>query len=344
MAKNRILTIQEVWNASVSLSKKPEEIKVRDYISPSDLGKPFIDRYYKMKGEPYSNDYDERVLRIFDAGRLFEWVVLRSLAMAGVLKSRGSRVKKNYVTVPERKGCLRVWGYYDGLMGGIANWDEARGRIQRWLEEFKLELDDEVIERYSMKLIKGLEEKFGNKEIPETIIEVKSVNSMAFWGAKNRDGNGNFLGYEHHDLQTYAYLIGTGSEKPTPTEAGRIFYISKDDLTLQENGIFLNDAKIEKRFWEDIEKMSYYYQNNIVPPKEPEIVFDDRKGVFTTNWQVGRSVYLTKIYGYKDQEAFETKNHQKILDINRALKHLKEGKVKTEDEAVIKEWQLEKYK
>ena len=324
------LLIEKIWNGvaevKVGQANNPQP---RNYISASDIGKAYIDRYYKMKGFAPTNPYDERVLRIFDAGKLFEWIVGRSLAMAGVLKERQS-----YCEIPASNENLKVLGYIDYLMGGIANWNEARGRIKKWLVEFKLDEDNEILEKYSLKLIDGFEKEFGDRPIPETILEVKSINSLAFWGHKNRNEDDQFIGYDHHRLQLLAYMLAKKLDK------GHLLYVSKDDLCLQQVPV-LKGGELEEKFWVDVKQMSEYFSTDTTPSPLPELVFNKQKNVFELNWEVARSLYLTKIYGYKDKEQFENKKHQELLDVNRAFRHLKDGLIKKEDKPIIKKFGLE---
>ena len=290
------LTIQNIWNQVAQQSVgKVNEPKERNYISASDVGKAMIDRWLKMKGVPVSNPFDERILRIFDAGKLFEWIVGRALAMAGVLKG-----KQVYVEIPETEDHLKILGYIDYIIGGLVNWDEARGRVQRWLQEFKLNENDEILEKYALSLIDGLEKEYGNQPIPESIAEIKSVNSLAFWSHNNRGENGTFLGYEHHKYQLLTYMIAKNHD------AGKILYISKDDLCLQEVEV-LRKTEWEYNFWQDVKQMSDYYRKNVQPPLLPLIVYDERKRQYELNWEIGRSQYLTHLYGYKDQKDFGEK-------------------------------------
>lgn len=325
------LTIAPIWNkVAEQTNGRTRELKTRDYITASDIGGAFIDRYYKMSGEKVTNPFDTRILRIFDAGKVSEWIVTRALALAGVLKE-----KQGYLEIPESKDYLKILGYFDCTIGGFGNWDEARERMKKWLEEYKLSMDDEIIERYSMAIIDGLEKTYGNKEIPETMVEIKSVNSRAFWNDKSIRVEGKFTGYDHNKFQTMAYLIAKKLKR------GLILYLSRDDFSMEEVPIF-RGGELEKKFWVDIGLMTHYYQNKIVPPKEEEVIFDERRKKFQTNWKVLRSAYLTKIYGYKDQDAFKLKHHQTLLDINRAMRHLEAGKVKDEDKPVIKKWNIER--
>lgn len=323
------MIIQHHWNKATRQNYPP---KSRDYISFSDLGKPFIDRYWKMKGEPVTNDFDDRVLRIFDAGRVIEFIVLRALAMAGILNQ-----KQQYVELAPNENQLKVLGYLDCTIGGFADWDKARSAILRHLEEYKLKLDDQLLEQKAIGIIDGLKSEYPDGKVPEMLVEVKSVNSMAFWAHKNRDSEGNFKGYDHNKLQLYGYMKATGIKK------GILLYVSKDDFTVQELGLVLGNTELESLLNQDIETMTGYFKRDEVPPAEQLIVHNPNKQTFELNWKVKRSSYLTKIYGYKNQDEVEDKNHQTILDINRALKHLRENKVKDEDKTVIEDYGLQKY-
>lgn len=328
-------TIQGVWNAKneIELNRSKSYVKTRNYISPSDLGGPMLDRYLKMIGTPPTNYYDERVLRIFDAGHLFEWIILRTLAMAGILLERQFKI-----SLPETPDRLAIFGYGDAIIGGTPDWQQARERIKKYAVEFKLNIDEEVIEKYSMKLIDYLEKEYPRGLEERIIIEVKSINSMAFWGHKNRDENDQFLGYDHHRLQTYAYLLANPD-----IDQARIFYISKDDLCLQEIGIYRTET-LSQAFQDDARRITEHIRTKTSPLKEDDLTFNPKKGRYESNWRVGRSVFLTKITGCKDQTEWEEKHHQELLNINRALKHLKEGKIKEEDKPYIEKYKLEEKK
>lgn len=92
-----------------------------------------------------------------------------------------------------------------------------------------------------------VEHETGEKEI----IEVKTIHSRGFhWMAK--EGRS---GYDHHRLQLWLYLYMTGIEK------GRIVYLSKDDLCINEYPVYITDEKaksearknlaILKQAWKD---------------------------------------------------------------------------------------------
>ncbi len=263
------MNIQNVWNTIVERDREP--ITASDYIRSSDIGKTYIDRYYKMLGTPYTNDFDTRTLRVFKAGKLFEDFILDALDKEGVIKER-----QKEIVIPETAEHLKVVGHIDALLEG-------------------------------------------NK-----VLELKTVNSRAFWAHKNRDENGRFLGYDHHKLQLASYMIGLN------TQYGSLLYISKDDLCVEEVPVF-RIKSLEERLFEDLRLMSNFYRNGVIPKAPDEIIYNPLKDCFETNWEVGRSNYLTKIYNYKDKDDFRIRTHRKLLDINRALRHYRADKLKDED-------------
>jgi hypothetical protein len=319
--------IQEFWNNTLRGEQKPA--KARDYIRASEIGMPMADRFLSMKGVEPTNGFSDRTLRIFDAGRVIEWMVLRSLALAGILNRR-----QGWLELPETDKHLRVVGKLDATIGGITNWDEAQERVREYLNEYKLDLDDDVLEEKATSIILGLREQYPAGWPEEMMVEVKSINSMAFFAHKNRDAMGRFKGYDHNKLQLYAYL------EMAKLRQGILLYVSKDDFTVAEVPVSISDEALRETFYRDIETISWCYRADSLPMTEPPIIYNDRKGKFETNWGVGRSPYLQHLYGYKDSEAYERENHQYLLDLNRALKHLREGKVKVEDLPLIAEWNM----
>lgn len=299
--------IAQHWNKVVRKDYN-NKLKIRDYITFGDLGKPYLDRYLKMIGEPITNEFDERVLRIFDAGHVMEFIVLRALTMAGLLN-----VKQEYVEIPRTDKSLRVMGYLDCTIGGFVNWQQAEEIIKRHLDEYKLNLDDQLLEQKAINIIQGLKEEYSNGEIEEMLVEVKSINSMAFWAHKNRDRQGNFIGYPHNKLQLYGY------QKAKQIKKGLLFYISKDDFVLEEIGQLLGDEKLEALFKEDTEKMTNYFLTKTEPPKEEDIVWNEQKKTFEANWRIERSNYLTRITG-KSKEQWQMETDKLVREKNLELK------------------------
>ena len=166
----------------------------------------------------------------------------------------------------------------------------------------------------------------------------KSVNSNLFWAKKD------YLteAYPHHLLQTYAEMKASGLPE------GRILYISKDDLTTAEFGLFLNSPRLEELYEEDVRTMTKYIREGIEPPKPPDIIFDPRKklrfqyqgkqwtieGCYTENWQIERSMFISKITGIKGKtqkevvEKWKSKIKGELKDKNDELKADFKAKIK----------------
>lgn len=322
--------IAEHWNRVNNQERTEKETKTRDYITFSDVGKAYCDRYLKMAGEKPSNEFSERVLRIFDAGKTVEETVTKALIKAGILNK-----KQAYIEIPATKGRLKQLGYLDATVGGHADWDKAVETIKNHLHDYGMTPTDSTEDAKALAIIEGLRAVYPNGIVDEVLVEIKSINSLAFWGSKNRASNGEFVGYIWNKLQMYGYMKATGINK------GLLLYVSRDDGVMSEIPVLMGTPELEKLYNTDIEEMSHYYLTKTTPPLEPEVVWDDRALKFNLNWKVERSNYLTRLYGYPTAEDLEAKNHQLLLDLNRALKHVKEGKVKEEDIPHINRWRID---
>lgn len=287
-------SIQEAWNKELEAERR--DIKERNYINASDLGGSFLDRYYKMKGIQPSNPYESRVLRIFAAGNEFHHLLQKVFEKIGILKS-----KEKLVIIPEADKTLKVLGYYDMELGGFADWNEARKRIKEY--GFSV-----FIEAASLRIIDIFEKEFP-KGLDPILCEIKSINSNAFWAKKDYIG----AGYPHHKLQLYTYL------KALNLPEGRLLYVSKDDLSLQEGLVMLDSKELAEEWNKDIETMTDFYRKDIVPPKEDDIVFNEEKKRYEINWRVARSPYLTKITG-KSKEEWEKETRSKVNFKNKEFK------------------------
>lgn len=276
--------IQELWN---ELLLTERDVKPRDYIRASEMGKSYLDRYLTMKGVPITNKFDARILRVFDCGFIFEQdVVERIFRLLGLVVDSQKEVR---VELP---GMLPVIGHYDYKVGGKIDREQRESYIMNnenitpWMKERSLRLLDLLAERYPN----------GMREI---IAEIKSVNSRAFWSHKNADPDtGFFKGYPHHKMQLYTYLRGENLPE------GRIFYVSKDDLTLLES-VVIETPDLKKAWEDDVEKMTYYYKNDKMPPREDDIIFNEDKGEWELNWKVARSSYFTHITGFDTVDEWE---------------------------------------
>lgn len=321
--------IQPIWN-NIVREEQVKPTKSRSHIRSSEIGSPLVDRYYSMMGVTPTNPFDDRTLRIFDAGRVIEFITMRILAMSGILESQ-----QVWVELQETDDRLKIVGYIDAIIGGVITWSDARYRIQKNLDDFRLTLDDDLLSRKARDLIDTLSIQFPNG-LDRIALECKSINSQAFHKSKKlQDSEGNFIGYFHNKLQLYAYLMMSGISQ------GILLYVSKDDFSIAEVPVSRNDNTLSASFWDDIDKITYYYRNEIIPPKEQEIVYNSNNGKYELNWRVTRSPYLKLIYGYPTPDDMDRQHHQYLLDVNRAKKHLLENKVKTEDLEHISFWSMQ---
>lgn len=286
--------IQKIWNDC--LIQEQRQTKARNHINASDLGGTFIDRYYKMKGTEPTNPYDTRILKVFAAGNEFHHLIKKVFEKIGILKDG-----EKYIEIPETKDILKILGYYDMKIGEFDNWHIAKQRIKEY--GFS-----EAIEQISLKLIDYFESQYPQGIEPQ-IIEVKSINSNAFWSKKDYIGTG----YEHHKLQLYTYLKATGINK------GTLLYISKDDLTLQEGLILHPNESLEKIWLDDVKTMTEYYRKNIIPPIEPDYIFNQKSRKYEVNWRIARSPYLTLISG-KSKEDWEKEVKEIVKNKNKEFK------------------------
>jgi hypothetical protein len=314
MEQSQNWTFESVWNDTLAKPKKKRER--RTHIWAGEVGKPLLEVYWSMSGKQPSNELSPRVLRKMAAGVWFEDMVVHMLKTIGILQSSQERI-----SVPEDDDHLEVTGKIDAVSGGVTDWNEARERVKK--EEFP-----EFVEAVAYELIDHFEKKYPNG-LTESIDEVKSVNSQVFWAKKD------YLeeAYPHHVLQLYTYL------KAKTKPAGRLIYISKDDLTIAERPVLYPTERLSDdwdfrvreitkhiRRRNELEEMleakkisPAEFQKEMdknQPPMPDEIIFDERgkikfqcnkvkyeiKGCWKENWMVKWSPYFSDMTGFKDDE------------------------------------------
>ena len=273
-------TLQPIWNDT--LIEQGREVEARDYIRASEVGGAFIDRYLKMTGVQFSDPFDARTYRLFEAGNIYEWLVRLVLIRSGLLVAHQTEVK---ITGDKH---LDVIGHLDFIGGGKPDFREAE-KIMPLLEALyfptkMMTVADKIIEELQAKFPDGL---------PKLLYEVKTVNSMVFW----RHNKAMERPYPHHELQLYTYLKGMKMNE------GRFLYISKDDLTLSGVALVVDD-ELEARWQADVQQMTKYYNTKTMPELESPIVWDEESSKYSKNWKVERSNYFTLIHKDKDKDEF----------------------------------------
>lgn len=328
-------SIQKIWNDSLTFAQAERVYEPRQHIWASEIGKEMHGRYLKMLGTKPEVPYSERVLRKFEAGNMLERHVGFFLVIAGILQEDNKRFE-----IPECDEHLAISGRPDFQAGGIPKpWKDiiSDPMVQMMFRLMpSMEHIGENLHKYFVSQYSG-----GLKEL---VYEVKSVNSMLFWAKKDYLQDA----YHHHQLQLFTYL------KALNKPEGRMLYISKDDLTLVEFPVYLNDEKLEKEWQEDIEKISKHVRSKIEPELPPSIIFDQRKkitftrdktkfktkGAWTSNWQVEWSQYFPTVTGCKDVDEWTSKIKPELKDLNdehkaKYIQHLQDTDILDENEKVI---------
>lgn len=305
-------SIELVWNEKIGAEQENYETKPRPYISASKIGKSLHETWLYMKGTPVTNPYEERVIRKFQAGYVFEDIVRKILELTGLEVLNGNE-ERNKLRPIKIDGCLPVYGHYDILLRGAAPWDEARKRIEATpipdaLKRVGLGLVDFLSEKYPYVLGADGKTAVGLSPI---LYDVKSVNSMVFW-------NNEYLldAYPEHKLQVYTYLRALRSQGIN-LDSFRILYISKDDLTVREFEVSVT-PELERQWLDWVVAISEAYLNNREPEREPDIVFDEKKKRWDLNWKMERSLYLTHITGL-EKEAWQQIWKDECSKRNRSL-------------------------
>ncbi len=308
---NQNWSIMSIWNDS--LERSDRKIEPRERLWASELGGSMIDRYLKLKGTQYTNPPNSRSMRKFMAGDIWEWIIKTVLIRAGIPFTTQDRVELKY------EGMLPVTGRIDFIAGGDINYDEALKRIEvEDIPDFIKKPVQAIIERFKTDYPDGL---------PKKIIEIKSVGSYIFEDLLARDNPRT-----HHMLQGAVYALSTG----LPTD---IVYVCRDDCRLLQYSIDSIVPALEKEIKEDLAKVTEFYKNDQLPPKEEMILWDKDVKKFKTNWKIQYSPYLSLLYTCKDENGVEKQidtpdeyfeqYSPMVSSWNRVITRIKEGKEMT---------------
>ena len=306
--ENKNWSLSKIWNLSLEIvDLRPVEPRGRIYAS--EMGRADIDIWLKMKGTEPSNPPDSRAQRKFHAGDLYEWFVLLVLKKCGVLIAKQLPVKSSL------PNCVEVSGRLDFIAGGNPNYEEGQKKVDALIAELDMpplfhKITNEFISMMKAHYPNGLDEK---------VLEVKST---AVFGFEKVETTGKALA--GHDLQNFHYAHGLNMQ-------GSLCYISRDDLRMYEIPIMPTDEKLMEKYVKKVEKISHFYNEDIMPPKEPLILFDEEMGKFSKNFNVEYSSFLTLLYGIEKPSDYDDMVSPKIERWNRVLGRVKKGEKMTDN-------------
>lgn len=298
------LNFMQIWNDT--LERSDRALEPRDRVYASEIGGSMIDRYLKMKAEPFTNPPNSRSMRKFMAGDIWEWIVQTVLVRAGIKFTTQDRVRVEY------EGLLPISGKVDFIITGDTDFDNVT--------------IDENMPEFMRKLTTAIVESFKGKVFEKCILEVKSLGSFVFEGVLAQDNPKT-----PHMLQGTVYKKATG----LPTH---IVYVCRDDVRILQYSIDNIFEELEQEVIRDLTEITHYYRNDIEPEKEKLILWDPAGEKFSKNWKVEYSPYLSKLYFYNkngdDKELTPFSQPDEYYDwvapiisgMNRVVKRIKEGK------------------
>lgn len=277
--------LSQIWNEAAMKENRP--LQKRDYVYASEIGMPFYDRYLKMKAVEYTNPPNNRSLRKFLAGNIWEYTTKHILIACGVYHNEEVKVDaKPY------DDCLDVHGRCDFIAGGYIDADEAMARLEA------MNFPD-----YLSVIGKRIIEALQGKELMRKILELKAVSTFAM-DKVERMGEP----MPNHALQGYHYQKNGN----IPAE---VAYICKDDCRMAQFALI--EQHVEPLYRKDLELMTNYWKKKKQPPKDPLLKFDEIFGKFVKNLGVEYSPYLSH-YGFETPD--EYRNSISYIDKwNRAL-------------------------
>lgn len=301
--------LADVWNLTLDNPSSRPYIP-RDYMYASELGGAFCDRYLKMYGVKMTNPPNTRSLRKFQAGNIWEWVLGMILISAGMLKKRQLRVETRLPRM------LRVSGRLDYTVGSPTDWNAAKESVKKVIDG--LELLGLDVPPFFFTAIDKFIDTYKGKMLADVVAEIKSLSSFMMEKVQN-------LGEPlyHHKLQDYHYVKGNDQG----ILSGKIWYVGKDDCFMEEFDV-VDSKELFELYREDIRLMTKYYNNGfnkrkpteLMPEREPLVLFDEGLFRFSKNWNVEYSPFLTYLYNYETPEKYRFAWQRKVASWNRVMK------------------------
>lgn len=291
--------IAEVW--SKGFAEQPErELLPRNYLWATDLGKPPIEVWLKMKGTKPTNPPNDRAKMKMEAGNIVEGVIRTIFKRAGVLKAQ--QIEANTIV-----DGVEIHGKLDLIAGGKVDKEAAI----KYMDSLEDALSD-GLKRAALKTIEYLETKFP-EGLPEQPFEIKSI---ATFGMDAMELSRRAL--RVHRLQAEHYLFTLGYP------AMQLSYVCRDDYRMIEHAI-LPTPENHQEYLEAVKELGIWIKSDIMPPKAPLIMFDTESGKFTKNLGVEWSNYLELIYGFKEPREYSEIYGKKATSWNNVLKRVRDG-------------------
>ena len=242
MENFNFFSFAQIWNKAFE-TENSREFKARDYLYASEIGGSTYDIVQKMRGILPTTPPNGRSLRKFQAGNTFEFIVKMALMQLGLYKESQDRVMAKHGDL------LNVSGRLDFIIGGVINFDSLAK-----LKE-NLQLGD-GLEHSLFCIAKGFSEWYkeyqkenGDIEIPNEIWELKTCSSMIY-DMIEREGKAKVP----HENQIYHYVFNHKSIRN-----GRIIYICKDDMRMQEFCVSAADERLKKQYFKGIANITEVY-------------------------------------------------------------------------------------
>lgn len=301
--------ISQIWNETLD-RPVARPLVPRDYIYASEIGKSLCDRYLKMYGVTPTNPPNTRSLRKFQAGDSWEFITGMMLSAAGMLKKQQIRVE---VKLPK---LLRVSGRLDFVVGAPADYNAAKENIRKMQEQ--MELIGWSLPPFFFNAIDKFIDKYKGQKLIDVIAEIKTVSSFMMEKIQKTASP-----MPHHVFQNFHYVYGNDAGITT----GKLLYVCKDDCIMEE---FLveNNEELLQQYILDVKKITKAYKVGfnpknpleLMPEKEPAVLFEEGVWRFAKNWNVEYSDYLTLLHGYATPEAYRMAWQYKTSSWNRVFK------------------------
>lgn len=225
---------------------------------------------YDFRGTPQSNPPDERLYRVFEVGHEFHRFVQHAIAVDAEVLAFWPEVKAEHPI-------LRIGGHTDGLVLLHGTYEDHDGLVT-----FS---DDAVLEALELKSINSMAFKY--KDLPKHDHVVQNFSYME----SVRDYGGVI---EDEDGQPIGRIEPLGNK----LRRGRIVYVSKDDLQVEESIVYWTAAKSQE-LRAKLLGLRQFEDGDDLPPRLPDEIKTSgkSKGKVARAWQCGYCPFRDLCWG-----------------------------------------------